>query len=260
MGSRSMVQLSQESFVPEPQRPDHEATATPVEVQRADHQESHPYVIRRKGSRYNIFGPNGRVFTKYQSASMAGPRWEELTRTPWPFRSSAYQPGMRLWQLGLIERQDVGQTRLRVRRSVPTTHQASEHTIAPTDQSPAYRADVARVVLPQRSVSLGQILPDRHPALPAPRIDTDRQERLIRALRQNPNLLFHPEIRQCLRIEVEYHRPYARWAQKLLRLLARYEARQRHRRPQPAASSETILARHIAWQEQQLAQRHATTS
>lgn len=57
------------------------------------------YHVRRRGSRYNIFGPGGRVFTSYQSAGVAGPRWEELTRTPWPHPSSAYRPGLRLAQL-----------------------------------------------------------------------------------------------------------------------------------------------------------------
>ncbi len=54
------------------------------------------YHLRRRGSRYNILGPQGRVFATYQSAGVAGPRWEELTLTPWPQPSSAYQPGSRL--------------------------------------------------------------------------------------------------------------------------------------------------------------------
>lgn len=57
------------------------------------------YHVRRRGSRYNIFGPDGRAFNRYESAGVAGPRWEELTRTPWPHPSSAYQPGLRLAQL-----------------------------------------------------------------------------------------------------------------------------------------------------------------
>lgn len=57
------------------------------------------YHVRRRGSRYNIFGPQGRAFDRYQSAGVAGPRWEELTGTPWPHPSSAYQPGLRLAQI-----------------------------------------------------------------------------------------------------------------------------------------------------------------
>lgn len=57
------------------------------------------YHVRRRGSRYNIFGPDGRLFANYQSAGVAGPRWEELTCTPWPHPSSAYQPGLRLAQI-----------------------------------------------------------------------------------------------------------------------------------------------------------------
>lgn len=57
------------------------------------------YHVRRRGSRYNIFGPDGRAFTRYESAGVAGPRWEELTRTSWPHPSSAYRPGLRLEQL-----------------------------------------------------------------------------------------------------------------------------------------------------------------
>ncbi len=66
------------------------------------------YRIMRKGSRYNILGPHGRIFTKYQSASKAGPRWEELTRTSWPYKSTAHERGHRLWELGLIARGMVG--------------------------------------------------------------------------------------------------------------------------------------------------------
>jgi len=57
------------------------------------------YHVRRRGSRYNIFGPDGRLFSRYESAGVAGPRWEELTRTRWPHSGSAYQPGLRLAQL-----------------------------------------------------------------------------------------------------------------------------------------------------------------
>lgn len=57
------------------------------------------YHVRRRGSRYNLFGPDGRAFASYQSAGVAGPRWEELTGTPWPHPSSAYLPGLRLAQV-----------------------------------------------------------------------------------------------------------------------------------------------------------------
>ncbi|MBN1565084.1 MAG: hypothetical protein JXA10_14665 [Anaerolineae bacterium] len=70
------------------------------------------YAILRKGSVYNIVGPYGREFGSYKSASIAGPRWEELTHTPWPYDSSAYTPGMRLWELGLIQREHVGMRKL----------------------------------------------------------------------------------------------------------------------------------------------------
>jgi hypothetical protein len=66
------------------------------------------YKIVRKGSLYNITGPHGREFSKFKSASAAGPRWEELTHTPWPYESTAYTPGMRLWELGIIRREHVG--------------------------------------------------------------------------------------------------------------------------------------------------------
>jgi hypothetical protein len=60
------------------------------------------YRIIRKGSRYNILSPEGRIFVKYRSAHIVGPRWEVITRTPWPYTSSAYTRGHRLWELGLI--------------------------------------------------------------------------------------------------------------------------------------------------------------
>jgi hypothetical protein len=46
--------------------------------------------------------------------------------------------------------------------------------------------------------------------------------------------------------EAEYHRPDAKWAQHLLKLLVRYERRQRQ---SARASSEIVLEKHIAWQE-----------
>ncbi len=72
------------------------------------------YKILRKGSVYNIQGPYGREFSRYKSASAVGPRWEELTHTPWPFESSAYQSGLRLWELGIIRREHVGLRKLLV--------------------------------------------------------------------------------------------------------------------------------------------------
>ncbi len=66
------------------------------------------YKILRKGSVYNIIGPYGREFRSYKSASIVGPRWEELTHIPWPYESSAYTSGLRLWELGIIPREFVG--------------------------------------------------------------------------------------------------------------------------------------------------------
>jgi hypothetical protein len=194
-------------------------------------QEHHRYRILRKGSRYNILGPEGRIFTKYKSASVAGPRWEELTHTPWPYASSAYESGQRLWELELIDREQVG------KRTV--TVQSKPQPKKPAPQSPA------RV---GRSVSV----PDTPLALPAPRIDLDEHRRVIQSLRRNPALLFDPQTRQALHHEVEYHRPDARWAQHLLELLARYDKRQRARKPARIESSAQITAHHIAWQEQHM--------
>jgi hypothetical protein len=73
------------------------------------------FKILRKGSVYNIVGPYGREFGSYKSASVVGPRWEELTHTPWPYESSAYTPGIRLWELGLIQREHVGMRKLLTR-------------------------------------------------------------------------------------------------------------------------------------------------
>jgi predicted ATPase len=61
--------------------------------------------------------------------------------------------------------------------------------------------------------------------------------------------LFVARARQALRHEVEYHRPQARWAQHLLKLLARYEAHPHRTKP---PSSATVMAKHIAWQERRL--------
>jgi hypothetical protein len=88
-------------------------------------------------------------------------------------------------------------------------------------------------------------------ALPAPRFDLAHQERLMRALQQNPRLLLEPEMRQALQREVEYHLPQARLARRLLKWLDRYEVRRQRRARR--LSDRAILARHIAWQEQRLA-------
>ena len=41
------------------------------------------YYIRRRGSRYNILGPDGHAFKAVQSCALAGSRWEELTLASW---------------------------------------------------------------------------------------------------------------------------------------------------------------------------------
>lgn len=193
----------------------------------------HEYRILRKGSRYNITGPEGRIFARFKSASIAGPRWEELTHTPWPYSSSAYEPGLRLWELGLIARHLVGKTAA-IRRA--------QSTPAPRPSCPTRRPV---------SITVPTVL-----ALPAPRIDLARQAELVTALRKDPRLLFNANVRQALTHEVEYHRPYALWAKKLLKLLDRYEARQRSAPVTP----ETVTARHIAWQEQRIRLRQVVVN
>ncbi len=189
----------------------------------------HAYSIRRKGSLYNIVGPQGREFVKYVSAKLAGPRWEELTHTPWPYPSSAYEPGLRLWQLGVIDRHQVGQ----------------RHLDPPAPVRPARRA------APRRPAPVMRVwqMPVLRLCLPAPRIDLQEQARLMQALRRDPARLFDPTIRLALRHEVEYHLTQAVWAAHLLKLLDRYDRRQRRAAAVP--SPQTITARHIAWQEQQ---------
>jgi hypothetical protein len=188
------------------------------------------YHIRRRGSRYNILGPKGRAFKTYQSAALVGPRWEELTGTPWPHPSSAYAPGMHL-----------GELQPEVTPAAPPTE---------PQPVPARRTNrshpVTRTARPAPMPFVLAVLPM---ALPAPRIDLGEQMRLMQLLRQNPPLLFHPQMRQALQHEVEYHRPQARWAQHLLKLLARYDTHQHRAKP---PSSATVLAKHIAWQEQRL--------
>lgn len=208
--------------------------------------------VMRRGSRYNILGPQGRVFGKYQSASVAGPRWEELTHTPWPYESSAYERGLRLWELGLIPREQVG-----ARQIMPgnakldnTTFEKDDgaEKIDPIFDAPPEPAAVP-VVTARSPVVI--VIPSPGRALPAPRFDLQTHEQQMAALKQNPALLFLPDVRAVLQNEVDYHRSQARWAQHLLNLLARYERQQRRERPAPVAAT-TITAKHIAWQEQQI--------
>jgi hypothetical protein len=195
------------------------------------------YTIRRKGSLYNIIGPEGRVFTKNQSARVAGPRWEELTHTPWPYPSKAYEPGLRLWQLGLIDRDQVGQRQIQA-ESVPTAEEAAPQ---PTEEARTMEEKAKPVIiLPSRTVL----------ALPAPRIDLQEQACLMQALRRDPVMLFNGKVQEALRHEVEYHLSQARWASHLLKLLARYEQRQQRRKNVRPIKPETVTAKHIAWQEQ----------
>jgi len=168
------------------------------------------YHLRRRGSRYNILGPQGRIFATYQSAGVAGPRWEELTLTPWPQPSSAYQPGSRL---------------------------AALRPIPPAPAAPVRPRPPA---IPLSAPPL---------ALPAPRLDLAAHAALMQRLRRQPALLFTPIIRRALRHEVEYHRPQAAWAAHLLALLARYDARQRARQRSHVPPAPLVLAKHLAWQE-----------
>lgn len=197
------------------------------------------YTIRRKGSLYNIVGPEGRVFTKNQSARVIGPRWEELTHTPWPYPSKAYEPGLRLWQLGLIDRDQVGQRQIQT-KPAPAVEDAVPKPIQEA-RSVEEKAKTA-IVLPSRTVL----------SLPAPRIDLQEQVRLMQSLRRDPVLLFNVKVQKALRHEVEYHLPQARWAGHLLKLLARYDLRQQRRKYVRQINADTITARHIAWQEQRL--------
>lgn len=192
------------------------------------------YRIMRKGSRYNILGPHGRIFAKYRSAGTVGPRWEELTHTPWPYDSSAYTRGLRLWELGLVERAQVGAQAITV-----TQEPLPEQTAAPaTAPEP--------VAAPKPIVS-----PLAMFALPAPQIDLEAHERAIDALKHEPALLFTARVQQALHDEVLYHRPQARWARHLLNLLKRYERQERRRRP-AAIDPITITQKHVAWQAQQI--------
>lgn len=196
------------------------------------------YRIMRKGSRYNILGPDGRVFLKYKSASSVGPRWEELTHTPWPYASSTYERGMRLWELGLIEREQVGALEIRVGDHLAASEVQRQQSTTPakTDDAGTW----APIVTPLACF-----------ALPAPRLNLDEHNRVMDALRHDPTLIFTPRAQQALRDEVLYHRPRARWARHLLALLKRYERQQQRRRPAPV-DAVTITAKHVAWQAQQI--------
>jgi hypothetical protein len=242
---------------PQEQRTDPETPLNESAISQP--RESTPYTIRRKGSRYNIIGSHGRLFSTYKSASVVGPRWEELTHTPWPYRSSAYESGLRLWQLGLIERDQVGQQQLQ-QPSTPITEPASTPASAGIPALPAgqEKRDVRQtppLTGPSLLTACTPVL-----ALPAPRIDLEKQTRLVQALRHNPSLLFNAQVRTALEHEVEYHRPDARWATTLLKLLARYDARQRRQSRGVRIKPETILAKHIAWQEQRIASAAADAS
>jgi hypothetical protein len=185
------------------------------------------YHVRRRGSRYNIFGPSGYLFNAFKSAAVAGSRWEELTRTPWPHASSAYQPGLRLREL------DGTATEPAPRRS--TVRPAIEHQpiTAGYRKKQRHTISVLRVLM-----------------LPAPRIDLREQARLMDALRREPGLLFDARVQRALRHEVEYHRPAASWARRLLKMLTRFERRQRARHRVKTPDPTDITAKHIAWQEQ----------
>lgn len=266
--------------MPDPQR---SSSLTP----RTDHQQSGEdrYRISRKGSLYNILGPEGRIFSKYKSASVVGPRWEELTHTPWPYDSSAYESGLRLWELGLIERSQVGQRRPSLDAAptdappprqpdpVPEPEPPAEDKPVPQapvigaqldllsaaapqpDETPApttpprERPQAYRVIQPVPPPALHLALAPPPLALPAPRIDLAHQRAMIASLRKDPARLFEPAMRHALQTEVEYHLPLATWAAYLLRLLDRYERRQR-RQSARHLDWQTIMHKHIAWQEQ----------
>jgi hypothetical protein len=242
---------------PQEQRTDPETPLNEAAISQP--RESIPYTIRRKGSRYNIFGSHGCIFSTYKSAGVVGPKWEELTHTPWPYRSSAYESGLRLWQLGLIERDQVGQQQLQ-QRSTANAEPVSTPAGASVPASPAgqEKHDIRQTPPLTGTALLTACTPVL--VLPAPRIDLENQTRLIQALRHNPSLLFNAQVRRALEHEVEYHRPDARWATTLLKLLARYDARQRRQSRMARIKPETILAKHIAWQEQRMASASAESS
>ena len=243
--------------MPEQHQPEHRNDFVPLDLSQS--KESQLYSIRRKGSRYNILGSRGRVFPHYQSASIAGPRWEELTGAPWPYRSEAYESGMRLWQLGLIPREQVGQQRLMPPASAATPQPNRADACPPVKTNKTKKSVPKQDKLKQQPTVKPHVEIPRvvYPlALPAPRINLREQAHVVDELRRNPHLLFDSHIRVVLQNEVDYHLPQARWARKLLSLLDHYENRQRRQSRLPHLSEETILARHIAWQEEQ----HAVTA
>ncbi len=89
-------------------------------------------------------------------------------------------------------------------------------------------------------------------SLPAPRINLDVQTRQVNNLRQNPKLLFKAEMRIVLQNEVDYHRPYAEWAQTLLNILDRFERRQRRQKRHIETHSQAIMDKHLAWQQEKM--------
>ncbi len=200
------------------------------------------YRIMRKGSRYNILGPTGRIFSKYKSASVAGPRWEELTHSPWPYDSTAYERGHRLWELGLIDHAQIGKRTIRLIK-------AQEQGNKPQPEAGASKRETVTRKPAKPKIQI--VIPSPALALPAPSFDLAEQQCLMQALRRNPVLLFNADVQQALRREVEYSRPHARWVAHLLKLLARYERRQRSRRSKPANSA-AILEKHTAWQAQRM--------
>jgi hypothetical protein len=157
-----------------------------------------------------------------------------------------------LWQLGLIERDQVGQQQLQS----PSTPIAEPASTAADTGIPTLPAEQDEYVIGRTPPLTGTaLLTARTPilALPAPKIDLQEQTRLVQALRHSPSLVFNAQVRTALEHEVEYHRPDARWAATLLKLLARYDARQRRQSRAVRIKPETILAKHIAWQEQRMA-------
>ena len=171
------------------------------------------YHIRQRGSRYNILGPNGQVFKTYKSAGVVGPRWEELTRTPWPYSSCAYSAGDRLRQL----RQDIS-----LPEQPQPRNQLSSTSLDSLDTAPEREKQRAprQAKPPSRPVPMGQVL-----ALPAPCINLQLQARLVEKACRQPLSIFSPAVEQALWQEVDYHRPQAAWAQAVLDLLAKAEHR-----------------------------------
>jgi hypothetical protein len=254
--------------VPDPQLPGRQLHLLDQAVNPQPQEDKSKYRIQRKGSRYNIQGPQGRIFSKYKSASVAGPRWEELTHTPWPYTSSAYESGLRLWELGLIPREQVGQTQLLDEKSAraPAPKPAKASAKPKPQRKKPPRKKTARKAPPDpkpepaepRPVQLVLSIPL---ALPAPRIDVEKQERMIQKLRQDPQLLFDKGVQEALRNEVTYNRPYAQRAETLLKVLSTYQARQYQRSRRPAVvEPHEILARHLAWQAQRVEDGQAPAS